>query len=194
MKHIWNNYSAVIPDYIQERIPVFAADGVKKSILFVGINPSYNASDDDILIKARDKKSLMYGSFYKRADAPAYFKTLEDFASELGYTYTQLNLLYIRENDRNLINTLDSDFIREQLELTYETIVLLKPVAIIFMSDWCRIMIDGPGRWCDSQKDGENNLTLNGTNIPVIFSDDIFIASPSEKAELARRLKMRLIP
>ena len=62
------------------------------------------------------------------------------------------------------------------------------------MSDWCRQLIDGPGRWVDSKKGQPDNLTLNGTNIPVFFSDDISILSKDEKSALARRIKIRLMP
>lgn len=194
LKHIWDRYKDSIPDTIFNRSPIFAADGVKNSILFVGVNPSYNESDDDVLIGSDDHRSLLYGSFYKRSDAPEYFKTLEEFASKLGFAYSQMNLLYLRENDRNLLAQLNSEFIREQLELTYDTIQCLQPVTIIFMSDWCRQLIDGPGRWVDSKKGQPDNLTLNGTNIPIFFSDDITILNNDEKIALSRRIKIRLMP
>ncbi|MDE7396474.1 MAG: hypothetical protein K2M98_01970, partial [Muribaculum sp.] len=194
LKNIWDKYKTSIPSTIFNRSPIFAADGVKDSILFVGVNPSYNESDDEVLISADDRRSLLYGSFYKRSDAPEYFRILEEFASESGLAYSQMNLLYLRENDRNIIAQLDSEFIREQLELTYDTIQCLRPRAIIFMSDWCRQLIDGPGRWVDSKKGQLDNLTLNGTKIPVFFSDDISILNNEEKNALSRRIKIRLMP
>lgn len=194
LKNIWDRYKDSIPDTIFNRSPIFAVDGVKESILFVGVNPSYNESDDEVLISAENQRSLLYGSFYKRSDAPEYFRTLEEFTSELGFAYSQMNLLYLRENDRNVLAQLNSEFIREQLELTYDTIQYLQPTAIIFMSDWCRQLIDGPGRWVDSKKGQPDNLTLNGTNIPVFFSDDISILNKDEKSALARRIKIRLMP
>ena len=103
-----------------------------------------------------------------------------------------MNLLYLRENDRNVLTQLNSEFIREQLELTYDTIQYLKPSAIIFMSDWCRLLIDGPGRWVDSKNGKLDNLKLNGTNIPIFFSDDITILDKSEKDALLCRIKESL--
>lgn len=194
LKNIWDRYKDSIPDTIFNRPPIFASDGVKDSILFVGVNPSYNETDDDVLISTDDHRSLLYRSFYKMSDAPEYFKTLEEFASELGLAYSQMNLLYLRENDRNVLANLNSEFIREQLELTYDTIIRLHPTAIIFMSDWCRQLIDGPGRWVDSKNGQLDNLILNGTNIPIFFSDDISILNIDEKNALSRRIKIRPMP
>src|SRR5690606_10571974 len=47
LKNIWTKYNGVVNSNIISRKPIFSADGVKDSILFVGINPSYNASDDN---------------------------------------------------------------------------------------------------------------------------------------------------
>lgn len=192
LKDIWDRYKDSLPSTIYNRKPIFAADGVKNSVLFIGVNPSYNESDDQVLLATDDHRSLFYGSFYLRSDSPEYFRILEDFASELGLTYSQMNLLYLRENDRNVLTQLNSEFIREQLELTYDTIQYLKPSAIIFMSDWCRLLIDGPGRWVDSKNGKLDNLKLNGTNIPIFFSDDITILDKSEKDALLCRIKESL--
>src|SRR5690606_26448359 len=134
-------YSKSIDTTIIERKPIFSADAVKNSILYVGINPSYNPSEDDSLIKSSDNKSLMYGSFYQRNDAPDYFKALEFFAKGCDCAYTHINLLYARENDREKLLNCDHNFIREQLELTYETIQISKPIAILFFGDYCKDLI-----------------------------------------------------
>ena len=65
------------------------------------------------------------------------------------------------------------DFIREQLELTYETIVLLKPVAIVFFTTYCRNLIFGADRWVDPMSFFDGHYTLRGTTIPVFFSEDV---------------------
>ena len=194
LNSIWTRYKNQIPPTIYARSPIFATEGIKDSILFVGVNPSYIESDDEVLKSTDNHKSLSYGSFYKKPGAPEYYNKLEEFASELGYAYSHMNLLYLRENDRNIIATLNSEFIREQLELTYQTILCLNPIAIIFMSDWCRLLIDGPGRWVDSEKGLIDNLTLNGTTIPVFFSEDISILNTDEKNALSRQVRIRLLP
>src|SRR5690606_30798644 len=44
LSEIWNKYNGKINTQIINRKPIFSADGVNDSILFVGINPSYNPS------------------------------------------------------------------------------------------------------------------------------------------------------
>ena len=42
----------------------------------------------------------------------------------------------------------DENFIREQLELTYETI-RKSTLVIVFFTDYCRYLIFGADRWID---------------------------------------------
>lgn len=194
LKSIWAKHCGIVPDTILSRKPIFAAEGIEKSLLFVGINPSYNPTDDTNLILSEDGTSLLYGSFYKRKDSPEYFASLESFARRFQLPYTQLNLLYARENNREELLQSDSGFIREQLELTYETIVKLKPKAIVFMSDWCRCLIGGKDRWVDLDEASPGHRVLNGTDIPAFFSDDIFVLTEEEKNMLERKIKTCLMP
>lgn len=186
---IWRKYQRLVPGDVMKRKPIFSADGVKDSILYIGVNPSYNPDDDDVFIQSDDHLSLMYGSFYQREDAPEYFKILEEFASMLGKGYTHINLLYARENDRDALMHSNSDFIREQLELTYETIIKIKPVAVIFFSDYCRDMIFGADRWVDPISEKEGHYILRGTSIPIFFSDDITAISDTKRMSLMRKIK-----
>ena len=185
---IWNKYQGLDYDFISRK-PLFAADGVRESVLFVGINPTYDHRDDEIMLHSADGKSLMYGSFYQRDDAPEYFKSLEEFAASLGKGYTQINLLYVRENDRNMVLKSDENYIREQLELTYETISRINPVVIIFFTDYCRYLIFGADRWIDPVTEVDDHYILRGTDIPVLFSDDITILNASERKELINKIR-----
>jgi hypothetical protein len=189
LTRIWSKYKNIIDKQIISRRPIFSADGVKESILFVGVNPSYNPSDDKICVESNDKKSLMYGSFYQRLDAPDYFKTLEQFADQMNVGYTHINLLYARENDRDLLLKSNQDFIREQLELTYETIKKINPVAIIFFSDYCKSLIFGEERWISPKSEVDEHFRLKGTNFPVFFTDDISILNSTEQNELIQRIQ-----
>lgn len=186
---IWRKYQRLVPSSIMKRKPIFSADGVKDSILYIGINPSYNPEDDNVFIQSDNHLSLMYGSFYQRDDAPEYFKSLEEFASMLGKGYTHINLLYARENDRDALIRSNGDFIREQLELTYETIIKINPVAIIFFSNYCRDMIFGADRWVDPISEKDGHFLLRGTSIPIYFSDDITIVNDVQKMSLIRKIK-----
>ncbi|WP_293299674.1 hypothetical protein [Pedobacter sp. UBA4863] len=188
LSEIWNKYRGVNNQILSKK-PIFSADGVNESILFVGINPSYNPSDDNTFIKSNDGNSLMYGSFYQRPDAPEYFKALEFFANKLNKGYTHINLLYAREDNRELLLDSDHNFIREQLELTYETILKLKPVAIFFFSDYCKNLIFGADRWVNPNSESNGSYILNGTNFPVFFTNDITSMTAIEQIELIRNVE-----
>lgn len=188
LTEIWAKYSSILSQPFISRKPIYAADGVKDSILFVGVNPSYNEGEESGFIPSFSGKNLLYGSFYKRNDAPAYFKELEDFAAQFALGYSQINLLYARENDRDQLLHSDANFIREQLELTYETIRLLNPKAIVFFSEYSKELVYGTDRWTRPSRRGTHDV-LNGTDIPVLFTNDITIMTPESLAELKDELK-----
>ena len=185
LRRIWLKYRHKVPSEYIERRPIFAADGVEDCILFVGVNPSYSPEDDQRFIESNNKHSLLYGSFYQRDDAPQYFKALESFAGRCGKSYAHMNLLYVRENDRDALMKVNPDFIREQLELTYDTIALLKPKAILFFTEYCKNLIFGKGRWVNPETFNNGHYILNGTDIPVIFCEDITTMSGSSLDKLA---------
>lgn len=189
---IWDKYAGQVPSKFLERKPIFAADGVENSILFVGVNPDYSADDDNKFLKNEDGKSLLYGSFYGRDDAPGYFKALELFASHFGKTYTQMNLLYVRENNRDELMKVDSNFIREQLELSYDTLVKIQPKAVIFFTTYCKNLIFGKGRWVDHETFSDGHYILNGTSIPVFFSEDVTVLDEEQLGNLADDLNRAL--
>jgi len=184
LTEIWSKYHDLTDRDVLARKPIFSADAVKDSILFVGVNPSYNSTDDEFLMSSTDGKSLMYGSQFQIANAPEYFRKLENFAGQLNKGYTHLNLLYARENDRERLLRLDQNFIREQLELTYDTILVVKPIAIIFFSEYCKELIFGEERWVSPKSEFNGHYTLNGTSMPVFFKDDITVLSEIEQLEL----------
>lgn len=189
---IWTRYKNRVNKNIIGRIPIFSADGVTESILYIGINPSYNPKDDNLFIKGENNNSLMYGSLYQLPDAPEYFKNLEAFAYKIGKAYTHINLLYARENDRELLMQCDPNFIREQLELTYETIIKINPVAIIFFSDYCKELVFGADRWINPNTEIDGSYILNGTNYPVFFSDDVTLMDEEEQMTFIQKIKSRI--
>lgn len=187
---IWNRYRRLVRQDIIGHKPIFSADGVKDSILFVGVNPSYNPADDSTLIPSQDNSSLMYGSFYKLSNAPDYFKSLEEFAAKAaGKAYTHINLLYARANDRDALLRCNSDFIREQLELTYNTILKIQPAVIIFFSDYCKDLIFGADRWIDPNTECDGHYTLRGTRFPAFFTDDVTVMDNPSKTALINKIR-----
>lgn len=189
---IWQRYAKKVAPEIIARKPIFAADGVKDSILFVGINPSSSPDDDKLFLHSDSDNSLLYGSFYQREDAPMYFRALEGFASQCGFAYTQMNLLYVPENNRDLLLKVNSDFIREQLELSYDTIVKINPVAIVFFTDYCKRLIFGAERWVNPATEKNGAYILNGTKIPVFFSEDVTTLNAMQQQELIQKIKSAL--
>lgn len=190
LSNIWAKYANSVDKNIINRKPIFSADGVVESILFVGINPSYEPNDDNVFLQSDDEKSMLYGSLYQRDDAPDYFKRLEEFSEKLDRGYTHINLLYARENDRDFLLKTNGDFIREQLELTYETIVKIKPLAIFFFGSHCKNLIFGADRWIDPKSEKNGHYILNGTTLPVFFSEDIAFMQEADKGHLINSLRL----
>lgn len=186
---IWNTYQGKASMDILSRRPVFSAEGERDSILFVGVNPSYIPEDDNNLTESGNRQSLFYTSQYGAANASAYFKELEKFADMAGYPYSHINLLYARENNRDLLLNTDEGFIREQLELTYDTILQLNPVAIVFFSEYCRQLIYGHDRWVAPDSESNGHYTLRGTLIPVFFTEDIMAMSRSSRESLVNEIR-----
>ncbi len=189
---IWSKYSRAIGKQAERR-PLFICDSPANSILYVGINPSYNRTEDDFMIKSIDGKSLYYESLYQEEDAPQYFRLLEAFTRDISQDlpYSHMNLLYAREDNREALLKMDHNFIREQLELSYESITMLRPKAIVFFSIYCKDLIFGADRWVNptSHSIKSDSYILNGTNIPVIFSEDVTLLDMVTLSSLERRLK-----
>ncbi|WP_272960752.1 hypothetical protein [Barnesiella viscericola] len=192
LNFIWNKYRHRVDDRILERRPIFSAEGEQESILFVGINPSYTPDDDNTMITSKKGTALLYNSLYKRPGAPLYFKELEKIADRVGYPYTHINLLYARENNREALLNTNSDFIREQLELTYDTIRRLSPVAIVFFSEYCYQLIFGKNRWIDPHSETHGHYILRGTSIPVFFSEDIMDMNYQSRERLIRAIRQAI--
>ena len=192
---IWDKYRAEI-GIIVDRRPIFVSDSPENSILFVGVNPSYFDGDDDALIHSQDDRSLYYQSLYGEEEQPQYFKMLDAFTRDIDSNtpYAHMNLLYAREDNRNSLLSLDHNFIREQLELSYNTIAMLKPKVIMFFSKFCKDMIFGSGRWVDpsSHSAQTDSFILNGTTTPVIFTEDLHLLKDEEVELLEKRLKIIL--
>lgn len=190
---IWSRYRAKIGK-LAERKPIFVSDSPEGSILFVGVNPSFSKEDDSILMHSKDDKSLYYQSLYGEEEVPQYFKMLEAFTKDIGedIPYAHINLLYAREDNREYLLSKDSNFIREQLELSYDSIALTKPRVIIFFSKYCKDLIFGADRWIDpnSHNEESDSYFLRGLNIPVLFTEDLNILSNIDVDKIEQRVKM----
>ncbi|MCQ2606250.1 MAG: hypothetical protein MJ204_06915 [Bacteroidales bacterium] len=189
LRNIWKTYRSKGNKAIMSRKPMFASEAILGSVLYIGINPSFNPIDDKVMPQTNSSSALYYGSSYRDPMAPSYFKNLEYFADQCGLPYTQINLLYARENDRGLLLQSNPDFIREQLELTYKLIGMIKPKVILFFTSMCKDLIYGADRWVNPRSNRDGVYTLNGTNIPVIFCEDITTLDNIEQQKLVRQIK-----
>lgn len=187
---MWNKYRNRVDCRILDRRPIFAAEGERDSILFVGVNPSFIPEDDNRLTESRNGKALLYKSPYRASDAPEYFWKLKKFTDKIGLAYTHINLLYARENDRNALMDTNGDFIREQLELTHDTILRIRPVAIVFFSEYARKLIFGQDRWVDPSSETDGHYLLRGTSIPVFFTEDIMAMTLAQRTNLLHELNL----
>lgn len=194
LAEIWRKYLAVIGNQAERR-PIFVTDAIKDSILYIGINPNFYEGDDDILLHSANGRSLFYENVCGELNPPEYFRELEEFTRGISANafYSHLNLLYARENDRKCLLSLDSNFIREQLELTYDLIIKINPPIVVFFSDYCKRLIFGKGRWVDpasfNKQDGY--YILNGTQIPVLFTEDV--TTLKEPSYLQNKIKNILL-
>ena len=107
----------------------------------------------------------------------------------VGKGYTHINLLYARENNRDTLLKCIPDFIRDQLELTYDTIIKINPVVILFFSDYSRNMIYGADRWVDPSTERDGHYILRGTNIPIFFTDDITALDDTARMSLIKKIR-----
>lgn len=62
-------------------------------------------------------------------------------------------------------------------------------MVIIFFTDYCRYLIFGADRWIDPVTEVDDHYILRGTDIPVLFSDDITILNASERKELINKIR-----
>lgn len=177
LSEIWNRYTSVITEDFMFRKPVYNEHGKNDTILFVSLNPTDEELSGLELLRSPSGKNLSYPFYDHQPLINDFIEKQRQFAMNLFLTCCHINLLYAHENDRNKLVQSNSDFIREQLELTYESIRMMKPKMIVFLSDYCRTLVYGTDRWTRPSKKGIYDV-LHGTEIPVIFTDDITNVSP----------------
>jgi len=127
---IWNFYSDKYFCEISPLIPKFIK---KKSILFIGLNPSIRKNDKP---EKYNKKLYTYDV---RAEKDVYFGRFWNFAEKANFKnkWTHFDLLFLR-SDQKYVEKLIKDkkecgdvFIRKQLQLSKKLLELSKPKMII---------------------------------------------------------------
>ena len=115
----------------------FPTNLVTDSILFVGINPSYNIG---LSHKA------YYNSFYslnQQGDNHRYFKKFEDIAKHTANNWTHIDLFFYQETAQKsfydiLQNQNGKDFLSQQIQISKELMIHIKPKLIVVANTLAR--------------------------------------------------------
>ncbi|MBS4039114.1 MAG: hypothetical protein KGZ81_00790 [Flavobacteriales bacterium] len=141
------------------------------SILFIGINPSFN-----------EKKNKHFKSFFydvHKDDSHKYFKKFKDIGEKTKNLWSHFDLLFLRETNQNnikhLYNSLiGKEFLDEQLLISKKVIESSKPKIIVISNAFARDLFLKDGIFqteFDSQIGTHkiiNNEKLVG--VPVFFT------------------------
>lgn len=191
LSEIWNRYIGVVTEDFMFRKPVYNEHGDQNMVLFVSLNPTDEELSGVELLRSPSGKNLYYPSYDQPSPINEFVERQRQFALNLGLNHGHLNLLYAHENDRNKLVHANPDFIREQLEVTYESIRMMEPKVIVFLSDYCHNLVYGTDRWTRPSTKGNYDV-LNGTEIPVLFIDDLTKISPDELERIQQEVERLL--
>lgn len=108
---------------------------LKSSIMFVGINPSYDKN-----------KSATHREFYNvepEGKGYRYFNKFKEISRHVNHNWTHFDLLYFRETNQKYINDLlkkphGVEFITQQLEISKKVICEAKPKILIVSNTMAR--------------------------------------------------------
>lgn len=141
------------------------------SLMFIGINPSYNGIPGDLFY------DNSHGATHK------YFKKFIEISSEVGLNWSHLDLLFLRETNQKEVkslgeNRLGHTFYDEQLKISKKIIETTKPKIIVVNNTYARDLLHSHS-FTTPKYDFEfdekigterivNNEILNG--VPIFFT------------------------
>lgn len=143
----------------------------QNSILFIGINPSYNRIPGDLFY------DNLHGETHK------YFKKFIEISLEVGLNWSHLDLLFVRETDQKVVkkcgnDSLGNQFYDSQLKISKKIIEITKPKIIVVNNTYARELLNSDKfttpkySFKFDEKIGTerivNNETLNG--VPIFFT------------------------
>ena len=157
-------YGYVIPDLL-----------IQDSILFIGLNPSFNPQKDTF-------RKLFY-NLYQRKEHP-YFAKFFDISDHCNHPWSHLDLFLVRETNQRLIKDWSKeptfkDSLIKQFSLTRDMIYQVHPKIIVVCNtmarEWFRNKQENPLAFDLSAFDDNigtyriiNDMNLK--NVPIIFS------------------------
>lgn len=134
IRKIWNEDKF---DSIEFKNRGFAVqnDIEQNSLMFIGINPSYNGVPGNLFYENS------HGETHK------YFKKFIEISSEVGLKWSHLDLLFVRETDQKKIkqcgtNELGHLFFDKQLKISKKIIEVTKPKIIVVNNTYARDLMN----------------------------------------------------
>lgn len=160
-------------DFIESKERGFAIqnDLEENSLMFIGINPSYNG------VPGSTYYDNSHGETHK------YFKKFIDISIQVGIDWSHLDLLYFRETNQKVVKSLADtnlghNFYDEQLKISKKIIERTKPKLIVVNNTYARDLLHSES-FSSPKYDFEfddkigtyrivNNKELDGT--PIFFT------------------------
>ena len=197
---IWDKYGSLStltePNKEYRQSPLLPDKVKKGSLLFIGINPSFN---EKTKITDSEKKIGFYSTeLIEKNKSLPYFEKFKEIAKYCKKEWTHIDLFFIRETNQKVIEYLakkEIDFLNAQLDISFDIITKSSPQLIVvsnaFASEFFgkkkskhksfnRIWKGFEFIFEDNDKLGEKNtfdasigtyrIKLANQNIPIIFS------------------------
>lgn len=141
IKKIWEDptlkkYDNPVFKDILERGVVLQDKVIKNSILFIGINPSFNKGKGLVNNDFNSDNDGFYNNDDGHIDRNSYFKKFREISKEVDSNWAHTDLLFFRETNQKFVNQLlnldiGKEFIKKQLEISKQIIIQTKPKLII---------------------------------------------------------------
>ena len=108
---------------------------LKKSIMFIGINPSFD--------ERKDKPSQEFYNISQTGESHPYFNKFKIIAGNQNHHWTHFDLLFFRETNQRYVNELlkktnGVEFIYRQLEVSKKVLIEAKPKVLIISNTMAR--------------------------------------------------------
>ena len=140
------------------------------SILFIGINPSFNKGKGLLNNDFNNDNDGFYNNDDGHIDRNSYFKKFREISKEVNFDWAHTDLLFFRETNQKFVNQLlnleiGKEFIKKQLEISKQIIIQAKPKVIIVSNALARDLM---GIFIK----GEENIEISEPSMKFKFKFD----------------------
>jgi len=118
-------------DYEYRRFPIAPKEIQKKTVLFIGINPSFGKGT---VISEKNKPIEFYSKLPDTEKDIPYFEKLKEIADYCQTDWSHLDLFFLRETNQKFIEQLsytEIEFLNAQLKISFEIIEKAEPKLIL---------------------------------------------------------------